>query len=88
MSEETPGVQDHLNNRAPHKDGFIIDDEVVDVIYVDNRLLNILTSEPLVLDLTDVDADVIPGWTWNEATRELSGYSGPDSLPQPPVVIP
>jgi predicted nucleotidyltransferase len=49
----------------------VIDDEVVDIMRTEERLMAILTSEPKIIDLTEKDYLVKIGWNYIEETGEF-----------------
>jgi len=55
-------------NLPPNKVAFIIDNQVVDIIHTDDRLAAIFLSEPLMVDVTDVEDGVFISSTYNPET--------------------
>jgi hypothetical protein len=55
-------------NMPPNKVAFIIDNEVVDIIHTDDRLAAIFLSEPLMVDVTDVEGGVFISSTYDPET--------------------
>jgi|GEM_PF-3224825 hypothetical protein len=49
----------------------VIDNEVVDIMRTEERLMSILTSEPKIIDLTTKDYKVHVGWTYLEEEGEF-----------------
>lgn len=70
MTEESNEV-----NLTPVRLAFIIDGEVVDIMYTDDRLGAILLSAPKVIDISNLDPEIFisVGYVYDEAT----GYLGP-----------
>lgn len=56
------------SNLPPNKVAFIIDNEVVDIIHTDDRLAAIFLSEPLMVDVTDIEDGVFINSTYNPET--------------------
>lgn len=59
-----------------NKIAFIIDDEVVDIIYAHDRLAAVLLSDPLIVEVTGVkndgNNDVNMGDTYNKKTKKFT----------------
>ena len=55
-------------NLPPNRVAFIIDNEVVDIIHTDDRLAAIFLSEPLMVDVTDIEDGVFISSTYNPET--------------------
>lgn len=49
----------------------VIDNEVIDIMRTEERLMAILTSEPKIIDLTEKDYFVGVGWNYIEETGEF-----------------
>jgi hypothetical protein len=49
----------------------VIDNEVVEIMRAEERLMAILTSEPKIVDLTEKDYFVKIGWNYIEETGEF-----------------
>ena len=49
----------------------VIDNEVIDIMRTEERLMAILTSEPKIIDLTEKDYFVKVGWNYIEETGEF-----------------
>jgi hypothetical protein len=49
----------------------VIDNEVVDIMRTEERLMAILTSDPKIIDLTTKDYLVKPGWIYLEEEGEF-----------------
>jgi predicted nucleotidyltransferase len=49
----------------------VLDDEVVEIMRTEERLMAILTSEPKIVDLTEKDYFVSIGWNYIEETGEF-----------------
>jgi predicted nucleotidyltransferase len=49
----------------------VLDDEVVEIMRTEERLMAILTSEPKIVDLTEKDYFVRIGWNYIEETGEF-----------------
>jgi len=58
-------TQDQINSMK--KIALIIDNEVADIIYTDERFSSILLSNPIGIDITDriVNEDIRVGYTYN-----------------------
>lgn len=69
MTENAPAL-------PVNKIAFIIDDEVVDIIYAHDRLSAVLLSDPLIVEVTDVkndgNNDVNMGDTYNKKTKKFT----------------
>lgn len=59
-------------NMPPNKIAFIIDNEVVDIIHTDDRLAAIFLSEPLMVDVTDVEGGVLISSTYDSKTGKFT----------------
>ena len=59
-----------------NKVAFVIDGEVVDILYAHDRLEAILLSNPTIVDITDVknnsNGDVRMGDSYNKTTKKFS----------------
>lgn len=56
----------------PNKIAFIIDNEVVDILHVDDRLAAIFLSQPEIMDVTEehqADSGIFVGSTYNPNTK-------------------
>lgn len=70
-------IENNLPNNINVKVAFIIDNEVVDILYTDDRLGSILLSNPLVIDVSDYTNDQgqfnLPiGSVYNEQDQSFS----------------
>jgi hypothetical protein len=72
----------------PFKVAFIIDNEVVDVLHTDERLLAVFTSNPVIVDVTNTSAtdttSILPGAKYNSQTGE---FVNPEYDPPTPQQI-
>jgi hypothetical protein len=57
---------------VPVKVAFILDNKVADIISTDSRLASIFLSEPVVLDVSDIEHAAI-NWDYNPETRTITG---------------
>lgn len=72
--------------------GVVIDDEIVDIVYVDERLHAIFSSNPTLIDLSNpitkapVGSNFRPkiGWSYNAENNTVIGVVGDSD----PIVIP
>jgi hypothetical protein len=64
----------------------VIDDEVVDIMRTEERLMAILTSEPKIVDLTEKDYLVHVGWNYIEETGEFVANETEEENTQSPDV--
>ena len=74
------------NTLPPIKLAFIIDGEVADVLHTDERLGAIFTSNPLVLDVTELMASenpVLVGSTYNAETNTFTDPAPTQEQPVP-----
>lgn len=62
MSQTTP-------NLPPVSIAFVIDGEIVDVLYTDERLAAIFLSEPVIVDVTKINPKPPVGSTYNANTK-------------------
>jgi hypothetical protein len=75
----------------PKAIAFVIDDEIVDVLYTDERMSSILLSNPIILDLSNVvtNAPEIStyrptiGWIYNAEENAVIGMDGENN----PIVV-
>jgi hypothetical protein len=51
---------------------YVIDGEVVELFKVDQRLGAIITSNPIIVDITDNENVVAPGMKYDENTKQFS----------------
>ena len=51
-------MSNELQQLPPDRVAFVIDGEVVEVLYVNEKLAAILNSNPLIIDVTGMTADV------------------------------
>ncbi len=51
-------MSNELQQLPPDRVAFVIDGEVVEVLYVNERLAAILNSNPLIIDVTGMTVDV------------------------------
>jgi hypothetical protein len=51
-------MSNELQQLPPDRVAFVIDGEVVEVLYVNERLAAILNSNPLIVDVTGMTVDV------------------------------
>lgn len=64
----------------------VIDNEVVDIMRTEERLMAILTSEPKIVDLTERDYHVHVGWNYIEETGEFVANETEEEDTQSPDV--
>lgn len=64
----------------------VIDDEVVEIMRTEERLMAILTSEPKIIDLTEKDYLVHIGWNYIEETGEFVSNETEEEDTQSPDV--
>jgi hypothetical protein len=75
----------------PKSIGFVIDDEIVDVLYTDERMSAILLSNPIIIDLSNVITNAPDtstyrptiGWTYNADQNAVIGMDGENN----PIVL-
>ena len=51
---------------------YVIDGEVVELFRVDERLASIITSNPIIVDITNTENVVRPGMKYDEKTKQFS----------------
>jgi len=51
---------------------YVIDGEVVELFQVDERLASIITSNPIIVDITNNENVVRPGMKYDEKTKQFS----------------
>jgi hypothetical protein len=51
---------------------YVIDGEVVELFQVDERLASIVTSNPIIVDITNNENVVRPGMKYDEKTKQFS----------------
>ena len=76
------------NTLPPIKLAFVIDGEVADILHTDERLSAIFTSNPLVLNVTDImasDHPVLVGSTYDAATGTFTDPAPVDLAPAEPT---
>jgi hypothetical protein len=56
----------------PIKLAYVIEGEVVELFHVDERLASIITSNPIIVDITDNENVVAPGMKYDEKTKQFS----------------
>ena len=63
---------------------FIVDDEVADIIYTDDRLSAIFLSAPVMVELTSLMADPLlhpaTGWGYDSETNSFIGRDAEDNV--------
>lgn len=66
----------NVSELPPIKVAFVIDNEVVDVLHTDERLAAIFLSEPVIIDVTDLQRDpataVAVGATYDPETKTFT----------------
>lgn len=75
----------------PKSIAFVIDDEIVDVLYTDERMSAILLSNPIILDLSSAITNAPAtstyrptiGWTYNAEQNAVIGMDGENN----PIVV-
>lgn len=77
MTEDQPQqnqVGIDLTTLPPIKLAFIIDGEVVDILHTDERLSAILTSNPLILDVTErmTQEDLGIGYSYDQENNKFT----------------
>jgi hypothetical protein len=67
MSENT---QEEMLTLVPKKIAFVVDNEVIDVLYTDERLAAIFLSQPQILDITETaeSLQAVVGFVYDEST--------------------
>jgi hypothetical protein len=80
-----------VSETPPKTIAFVIDDEIVDVLYTDERMSSILLSNPVIIDLSNIvtDAPVTStfrptiGWLYNSDENVVIGKDGENN----PIVV-
>ncbi len=88
MTEQEDSSPMSVAEQPPHSIGLVIDDEIVDIIYVDERLHAILSSNPTLIDLSNpitaapAESAFRPkiGWSYNKENNTVYAVVG-DSEP-------
>ena len=88
MTEQVDSSPMSVAELPPHTIGLVVDDEIVDIIYVDERLHAILSSNPTLIDLSNpitsapVGSQFRPtvGWSYNKENNTVFAIAG-DSTP-------
>lgn len=62
--------QYHEENKI-YSIAFVLDGEVQDILRAEERLWALLMSQPLILDITDLEQKPQINWTYNEETGEF-----------------
>lgn len=72
-----PTIADGSDQEFLHKIAFIIDEEVIDVLYINERLAAILLSEPIIVNVTGDDGKQLAdyGDTYDPTTQTFSRNS-------------
>jgi len=72
-----PTIEDGSDQEFLHKIAFIIDEEVVDVLYINERLAAILLSEPIIVNVTGDDGKQLAdyGDIYDSTTQTFSRNS-------------
>lgn len=75
----------------PYSIGLVIDDEIVDIIYVDERLHAILSSNPTLIDLSNLNSQSKApvgsafrptiGWSYNKEDNTVFSIVGDSEHP-------
>jgi hypothetical protein len=92
MFQQAKSSANPLNGKPVHERAqaiaFVVDDEVVDIIYTDDRLAAMFMSDPTVVDITHLVSDPLlhpaVGWAYDADTNTFIGRDGdgePVSIP-------
>ena len=89
MTEEVDSSPMSVAQELPHSIGLVVDDEIVDIIYVDERLHAIFASNPTLIDLSNpvtaapVGSAFRPkiGWSYNKENNTVFALVGDSTTP-------
>lgn len=65
-----PPKQYHEENKI-YSIAFVLDGEIQDILRTEERLWALLMSQPIILDITDLENKPQINWTYNEETGEF-----------------